>query len=79
MATARHEQYPDISVLLAQKSKLVKSLSKGFIVRSMKLLVAMSALMTYEDFRRLGPHLWYQGLTDDNSSVTASVRLLFTF
>lgn len=64
----------DISAILAEKAQLIESLSKGFIARAMKVLVAMSSLLTVDDYRYLAPLLWEHELNGDDTSLTTSVR-----
>jgi hypothetical protein len=68
------EQTPDISAILAEKAQLIASLSKGFIPKALKLMVAMSALLSPQDYRRLGTILWDQHLGGSDPTLTASVR-----
>lgn len=63
----------DISAFFAERVQLVGSLSRGFAPRAMKLLVAMSALLQVEDYRRIGPLVWENYLDGVDSSLTASV------
>lgn len=65
-----------VASVLAEKSQFLASLSKGFTPKAIKLLVAVSSLLTVEDHNRLGPHLWYRGLMNSDSSMTAAVSRL---
>jgi hypothetical protein len=68
------EQTVDVSTLLAKKAQLIASLSKGLIPKALKLMVAMSALLSSDDYRRIGPLLWDHHLNGADPTVTASVR-----
>ncbi|KAJ7591203.1 hypothetical protein C8J56DRAFT_858679 [Mycena floridula] len=57
--------------------ELVSSLSKGFIARCLKLLVAVSALLSAEHLRQMGPLLWEQYLEFVDSSTLSSGCFLF--
>lgn len=65
----------DLAATFVEHRKLIDSLSKGYIARTMKLFVALSPLITVEDYGRLGPMLWRHCLLDsEDTSSTASVR-----
>ncbi|KAG7448488.1 uncharacterized protein BT62DRAFT_929572 [Guyanagaster necrorhizus] len=66
----------EIFSVLSQRSKLIKSLSKGYISRAMKLLVTMSLLLTPENMRRIGPIVWQHYLDETETSVLASACYL---
>jgi hypothetical protein len=68
----------DLAAMFDAKSALLGSLMKGFVGKAMKLLVTMSTLLMPSDYQQLGPHLWEQLRSEENSSSTASVRLLNT-
>lgn len=63
----------DLAAIFGGKSALLGSLTKGFVGKAMKLYVTMSTLLTSSDYRRLGPHLWEQIRSENDSSLTASV------
>lgn len=65
-STANDSLYP-------RKHPLVDSLSKGFVPRALKLLVAVSALLSPDDYRRIGPLLWEHSLSGIDSSTLTSV------
>ena len=65
----------DLAEMIASRSTLLDSMSKGFIAKAMKLLVAMSTILTVNDYQRLGPHLWEHVQIDGDSSSTTSVCL----
>lgn len=69
----------DLSTRFTEHKTLIDSLSKGFPSKAMKLLVAMSSLITVEDYRRLGPVLWVQGFDESDYTSTASVSLASYF
>ncbi|KAG6915507.1 hypothetical protein DXG01_011132 [Tephrocybe rancida] len=66
----------DLVALFVQKETLIKSISKGFAGKAMKLLVAMSTLLTVSEYRRLGPFLWSLLQNDGDASLTAAVCFL---
>ncbi|KAF5379141.1 hypothetical protein D9615_005965 [Tricholomella constricta] len=70
------ETSADLVALFVRKEALVTSLSKGFVAKAMKLLVTMSTLLTSNDYERLGPFLWDQLQTGDDSSLTAALCFL---
>lgn len=64
----------DLAATFAENEKLLKSLSKGYTPKAMKLFVALSALIVEEDYHTLGPLLWQHCLLDNiDASSTASV------
>jgi len=64
----------DLAATFVQHRKLIDSLSKGYIPRTMKLFVVLSTLISEEDYRRLGPILWRHCLLDNaGTSSTTSV------
>ncbi|KAJ7118682.1 hypothetical protein C8R43DRAFT_1035902 [Mycena crocata] len=66
-----------ISSVFAEKEQLVRSLSKGFTPKALKLLVTMSTLLTVEDFVRIGPLVWEHHLGNiDPSAVSAACFLV---
>jgi hypothetical protein len=67
------ENNTNLGALFTHRTTLVMSLSKGFVAKSMKLLVTMSSLLTITDYRRLGPYLWEEVVSDGDGSLTASV------
>ncbi|RDB29723.1 hypothetical protein Hypma_014167 [Hypsizygus marmoreus] len=71
-----NEKGADLAALFVAKQTLLLSLSKGFVAKVMKLLVAMSTLLTSNDYRRLSPHLWDQIDSDGDSSLTSAVCFL---
>jgi len=67
----------DLAATFVEHRKLIDSLSKSYPSKSMKLFVAMSTLITTEDYQSLGPILWQQCLLDNvDSSSTASACFL---
>jgi len=64
----------DLVATFAEHRKLIDSLSKGYLSKAMKLFVALSALISAEDYQRLGHILWQHCLLDNiDASSTASV------
>ncbi|TFK72480.1 hypothetical protein BDN72DRAFT_957330 [Pluteus cervinus] len=72
----RTENATTVAGILEERSQLLKSLSKGFIPKAIKLLIAASSLLTTDDYKVLAPQLWYRGLTDIDISVVAPVCFL---
>lgn len=66
----------EIFAVLSQQSKLIQSLSKGYISRAMKLLVTVSLLLTPENLRQLGVIVWQHYLDETEASVLASACYL---
>lgn len=65
----------DLSAAFAEKAELLESYSKGFIPKVLKLLVALSALLTPADYRRMGPLIWEQHLDGSDPKITSSVSI----
>lgn len=65
----------DLGAMFTNRTTLVMSLSKGFVAKAMKLLVTMSTMLSLNDYRRLGPCLWEEVISDGDGSLTASVHL----
>ena len=66
----------DLAATFVEHRKLIDSLSKGYISRTMKLFVAVSPLISAEDYRRLGPTLWQHCLLDNaDTSSNPSVGI----
>ncbi|KAF8068970.1 hypothetical protein FPV67DRAFT_1414491 [Lyophyllum atratum] len=74
--TSPTDNTADIVAMFVRKEPLLTSLSKGFVQKSMKLLVTMSTILTPNEYRRLGPHLWYQLHSEGDSSLTSAVCFL---
>lgn len=51
-------------------------MARGFEARALKLLVAMSTLITVDDFRRIGSILWEKHLEDNDPRILSSVGQL---
>jgi hypothetical protein len=69
----------DLAATFVEHRKLIDSLSKGYIPRAMKLFVALSLLISTEDYRRLGTTLWQHCLLDSvDTSATPSVSYFIT-
>ncbi|KAJ7196554.1 hypothetical protein GGX14DRAFT_473423 [Mycena pura] len=65
-----------ISSVFAEKEQLVLSLAKGFRHKALKLLVAMSTLLTVDDFLRIGPLVWEHHLGGIDPSVVSAASFL---
>lgn len=64
----------DLAATFVEHRKLIDSLSDGYIPKALKLLVAISPLVSAEDYETLGPLLWEHCLLDnEDASLTASV------
>ncbi|KAJ3513514.1 hypothetical protein NLJ89_g2905 [Agrocybe chaxingu] len=67
----------DLAATFVEHRKLIDSLSKGYISRTMKLFVAMSTLISVQDYQNLAPSLWQHSLVDNmDPSSTASACFL---
>ncbi|KAF8636927.1 hypothetical protein AX17_003178 [Amanita inopinata Kibby_2008] len=66
------QQKHDVFESLSNRLQVLKSAGKGFIAKSMKLLVLMSTLLTTEDFVRLGPVIWERGFNESIPSAISS-------
>jgi len=67
----------DLAATFVEHRKLIDFLPKGYISRTMKLFVAVSPLISVEDYRRLGPSLWQHCLldnTDTSSNPSVCIR-----
>lgn len=58
-----------IASLLERKKPLLESLAKGFTPKALKLLVAVSALLSGDDLRRISRILWVGHLEDDQRTI----------
>ncbi|KAL0959605.1 hypothetical protein HGRIS_011312 [Hohenbuehelia grisea] len=67
---------PDAVTALTAKRPLLTSLTKGFLPKVLKLFVAVSALLSAEDYRRIGPLVWAQHMTGAGTSSIASACFL---
>lgn len=54
----------------------MKAIAQGFEARALKLLVAMSGLITADDCRRIGSILWEKHLEDNDPKILSSVSKL---
>jgi hypothetical protein len=67
----------DLAATFVEHKKLIDSLSNGYLPKALKLLVAVSPLVSSEDYETLGPLLWEHCLLDnEDTSLTASVCLV---
>ena len=65
----------DLPSTFVEHLELIESLSKGYIPKAMKLFVSLSAIITPDDYKDLGPLLWENCLEPNvGSSSTSSVR-----
>lgn len=68
----------DLAATFEEHKKLIDSLSNGYIPKALKLLVAISPLLSPQDYETLGPLLWEHCLLDnEDASLTASVCMIF--
>ncbi|KAF8652353.1 hypothetical protein AX16_004383 [Volvariella volvacea WC 439] len=67
------EKPTSVAGVLSERSTLLNSLNKGFFSRAAKLLVVVSSLLAPEDFKSLGRHLWYHGLSEEDPSLYSAV------
>jgi hypothetical protein len=64
----------DLSLLLEQRKVLLDGLLKGFPSKALKLFVAISPMLSEDDYRRITPVLWENGLRANlDAGVTGSV------
>ncbi|KAJ2914446.1 hypothetical protein MD484_g5972, partial [Candolleomyces efflorescens] len=67
----------DLSALLEQRKPLLDGLLKGFPSKALKLFVAISPMLSEEDYRRITPVLWESGLRANlDAGVTGSACFL---
>ena len=65
----------DLPSTFVEHQELIESLSKGYVPKALKLFVSLSAIITSEDYKHLGPLLWEHCLEPNvGSSSTTSVR-----
>ncbi|PPQ66012.1 hypothetical protein CVT24_011956 [Panaeolus cyanescens] len=70
-------KYLDLAASFGESTKLLESLSKGYISKALKLFVTVSTLITQEHCLSLGPVLWQHCLFDNvDASTTASACFL---
>jgi hypothetical protein len=66
----------DLPSTFVEHQELIESLSKGYVPKALKLFVSLSAIITPDDYKHLGPLLWEFCLEPNvGSSSTASVSL----
>lgn len=64
----------DLPSTFVEHQELIESLSKGYIPKALKLFVSLSAIITPDDYKHLGPLLWEHCLDlNVGSSSTTSV------
>jgi hypothetical protein len=54
-------------------TSLVSEVARGCMPLALRLLVALSAIMTTDEYRRLGTALWEQSLNNEERSVSSEV------
>ena len=65
----------DLPSTFVEHQELIESLSKGYVPKVLKLFVSLSAIITPDDYKLLGPLLWEHCLEPSvGSASTASVR-----
>jgi hypothetical protein len=65
----------DLPSTFVEHRELIESLSKGYVLKALKLFVTLSAIITPDDYQHLGPLLWEYCLEPNTgSSLTAPVR-----
>jgi hypothetical protein len=65
----------DLPSTFVEHRELIESLSKGYVLKAMKLFVSLSAIISPDDYQHLGPLLWENCLEPNvGSPSTASVR-----
>lgn len=68
------ENTTNLGAIFTNRTTIVMSLSKGFVAKALKTLVTMSTMLSLDDYRKLGPCLWEEVISDGDGSLTASVR-----
>ena len=64
----------DLPSTFVEHQELLESLSKGYVPKALKLFVSLSAIITPDDYKHLGPLLWEYCLDlNVGSSSTTSV------
>ena len=67
------ERSTNIIESFAQKIEFLLSLRRGFVPKILNLLVALSAMLSQDDYRRIGPLLWRQCLNSRRPQALAPV------
>jgi hypothetical protein len=67
-----------MSELISKKKGLLLALKRGFAPRVLKLLVAMFAILSTTDLRKLGTIIWEKYLERTDSSTLTSVCHMMT-
>ncbi|KAJ4490126.1 hypothetical protein J3R30DRAFT_3419267 [Lentinula aciculospora] len=65
-----------LTAIFAQRKPILEAMAKGFQPRALKLMVAMSALIHLDDFRRIGTILWRHHLEDNDPKTLSSICFL---
>jgi hypothetical protein len=72
---AGNERNADIIKSFEKQKEFLSSLSIGFVPIILKLLVALSGILSQNDYRHIGPALWRKCLDCMGSQALASVSL----
>ncbi|ESK89667.1 unc-80-like protein [Moniliophthora roreri MCA 2997] len=65
-----------IAASFAEKADLLNGLAKGYARRALKLMVAMSGVISLEDYTRIGGLLWNHHMDESDPSVLTSTCFL---
>ena len=76
---AAEKRNTDIIESFAQKTAILLSLRSGVVTKILNLLVALSGMLSPDDYREIGPLLWRRCLASMGSQALASVRLFSWF
>lgn len=63
---------------LSERTHIFDSFSKGLLRNGLRLLVAISGMLSGDDHQKLGPLLWQDCLDEPDHEVQASVSLSMT-
>ena len=63
-----------MSELVSRKKGILTALKKGFAPRALKLFVALFAMLSITDLRKLGSVVWDKYLEQADASTLTSVR-----
>lgn len=67
------QQGGGLSSAFEEKSDLLKGIDKGFARRALKLMVALSTVISVEDYSKIGTLLWEHHMEESDPSELSSV------
>jgi hypothetical protein len=59
----------------SDRELLFRTFTKGLLLNGLRLLVAVSGILTTDHYKQLGTFLWRSGLDATNPDIQATVRL----